>query len=256
MSGRPASVGLGLMCKPPRPGVTKTRLAAQIGAVAAAALSQAFLSDCANAASAAADDCALDLLACFRPEDAASELGALLGAEWPLVHADSGDLGATMRDVLANLLERSPGGAIIMGADVPLIDAATISEAARLLRAGTESRVVIGPTFDGGYWLIGVRSLRRADSLFAPLNWGTPEVFAQTERRARASGLDLVTLPMQRDIDEAGDLHWLRAELARSRGNCPATRAALASLSGANAALPEPSVSMPDPPARKIGVDR
>lgn len=231
VSGRPASVGLGLMCKPPRPGVTKTRLAAQIGAVAAAALSRAFLSDCANAASAAADDCALDLLACFRPEDAAGELGALLGAGWPLVHADSGDFGATMRDALASLLARSPGGAIIMGADVPLIDAATIADAARLLREGSESRIVIGPTFDGGYWLIGIRSLEHAASLFAPLNWSTSEVFAQTERRARASGLDLVTLPMQRDIDEPDDLDWLRDELARSRGNCPATRAALASFS-------------------------
>lgn len=231
MSGRPASVGLGLMCKPPRPGVTKTRLAAQIGAGAAAGLSRAFLSDCANAASAAADDCALDLLACYRPEDAASDLGALLGARWPLVHADSGDLGATMRDVLGGLLARSPGGAVIMGADVPLIDAATISDAARLLREGAESRVVVGPTFDGGYWLIGIRSLERTASLFAPMNWSTPEVFAQTERRAHASGLDLVTLPMQRDIDEPADLDWLKGELARSRGNCPATRAALASLS-------------------------
>ena len=159
------------------------------------------------------------------------ERGALLGAGWPLVHADSGDLGATMRDVLAGLLAGSPGGAIIMGADVPLIDAATISNAARLLREGTETRIVIGPTFDGGYWLIGIRSLERAASLFAPMNWSTPEVFAQTARRARASGLDLVTLPMQRDIDEPDDLDWLKDELARSRGNCPATRAALASFS-------------------------
>lgn len=45
-----AMIGLGLMCKPPRPGVTKTRLAAAIGPEAAATLSQAFLEDCARGA--------------------------------------------------------------------------------------------------------------------------------------------------------------------------------------------------------------
>ena len=230
VNARLASVGLGLMCKAPRAGVTKTRLAATIGPDAAVALSRAFLSDCASAASRAAGAVALDLLACYRPADAATELERLLGSRWPLVHADRGDLGATMRDVLDRLLARSPGGAIVMGADVPLIDAATIAEAARLLREGAETRVVIGPTFDGGYWLIGVRSAERAASLFTSMTWSTPDVFDETVRRARAAGLDIVLLPLQRDIDEPADLDWLKDELNRSSAECPATRAALASL--------------------------
>ena len=230
MSAPLARVGLGLMCKAPLAGVTKTRLAAMIGLDAAAAISRAFLSDCAGAASTAAGAIALDLVACYRPADAATELARLLGPRWPLTYADRGDLGATMLDVLDSLLARSPGGGIVMGADVPLIGAATIAEAARLLREGAENRVVIGPTFDGGYWLIGIRSADRASSLFMPMTWSTPDVFAETVRRAQAAGLDLVTLPLQRDIDEPADLEWLKCELAHSSAECPATRAALASL--------------------------
>ncbi len=75
-----APVALGLMCKPPRAGISKTRLAASIGAEAAARLSHAFLQDCARAAVKAAGSAHLDLHAFFRPADGARELTDILGA--------------------------------------------------------------------------------------------------------------------------------------------------------------------------------
>ncbi|OYX02165.1 MAG: hypothetical protein B7Z14_04145, partial [Bosea sp. 32-68-6] len=171
-----APIGFGLMCKPPRPGAAKTRLAAAIGPDRAARLARAFLEDCAAAAVAAARLQRLDRAAFFRPADAATEIGAILGPGWPLEFADAGDLGGTMRDVLARLLQRCPGGAIIMGADVPLITGEVIAASARSLREGDGRRIVLIPSEDGGYCLIGLRSLQAAAALFDPMPWSTSAV--------------------------------------------------------------------------------
>jgi hypothetical protein len=231
-------IGLGLMCKPPRPGATKTRLAAAIGADAAARLSRAFLQDCAAAARDAARQGALHPIAFHRPVDAADEIAAILGPGWPVVHADAGELGATMLQVLRHLLARCPDGAMVMGADVPLVTAEAIAGAARSLRAGDARSVTIMPSHDGGYCLIGVRCAQAAAPLFAPmeapLSWSTPAVLDETLRRARAHGLSATLLPRQRDIDEAADLDWLGRALATHPHAAPATRDALAALRHTN----------------------
>lgn len=228
MTAVPSPVGLGLMCKPPRPGASKTRLAAAIGDEAAAQLSAAFLRDAAAVCLEAAAQAGLGLLACYRPADAEDELGAILGPRWPLRLADQGDLGASMLEVLRDLLSRHPAGAMVMGADAPLLGAQTLAAAAAHLREGDERAVVIVPAADGGYCLIGVRSAERAAPLFAPMTWSTSGVLAETLRRADAAGLRVTLLPEHRDIDEAADLDWLRGAIADHPGRCPATRSVLA----------------------------
>ncbi len=224
-------IGLGLMCKPPRPGATKTRLAAAIGPQAAATLSRAFLEDCARAAFDAATEADLAPVAFHRPADAAAELAAILGPRWPLAFADAGELGATMFDVFLRLLDLSPSGAMIMGADIPLISAQAIASAARALRESAAGVVLI-PSADGGYCLLGVRSLKAAAALCAPMAWSTPTVLQETLDRAQAAGLTAHLLPVQRDIDEAADLDWLRAQLRAGAPGAAATRQALADLDG------------------------
>jgi rSAM/selenodomain-associated transferase 1 len=230
MTAAEAKLGLGLMCKPPRPGATKTRLGAGLGAIAAAQLSSAFLQDCAAVAADAARLCGLEPAAFYRPEDAGPELAGLLGPGWPVAYADAGELGATMRHVLGRLLARCPAGAMVMGADMPLIRRETLVAAACSLRAGDARSVTIIPTEDGGYCLIGVRCVQAAAPLFAPMAWSTPDVFDETVRRARDHGLTVTLLPPERDIDEAADLDWLKRELAAHPHAAPGTRAALAML--------------------------
>ena len=233
MTGLPSTLGLGLMCKPPRPGATKTRLAASVGATLAARLSRAFLQDCAQAALEAADLCQLKTMAFYRPADGGQEVGEVLGPDWPLVHADSGDLGATMLGVLRQLEERCPAGAMVMGADVPLMARTDIAAAAECLRQGDERSVVIIPSVDGGYTLIGVRSAHVAAPLFAPMAWSTSSVLDETLARAAASGLEATVLPPQRDIDDIQDLDWLRDRLRADPYGASATRAALAAITEA-----------------------
>lgn len=224
-----ATVALGLMAKPPRPGLAKTRLAAGIGPEAAAAFARAFLLDTARVLEAAATAGTLACQVLFRPDDAADELAALLARDWPLVPCDQGDLGATMWWALGGLLAQHPAGAMIMGADLPLVPPGVLVEAAAILRRGGPLDVVVMPTVDGGYGLIGVTS-QAAAPLFAPQAWSTPAVLDETLRRAAANGLTVHRLPEQHDIDEADDLVWLRRALAAAPDAAPATRAALADI--------------------------
>src|SRR5262249_39143450 len=77
--------------------------------------------------------------------------------------------------------------------------------------------VVLGPTEDGGYYLIGVRGAHR--ELFDGVPWSTSEVLEITLRRAANAGLEAACLPSWFDVDTAEDLERLRATLA----NAPAT---------------------------------
>jgi len=225
-----APIGLGLMCKPPRPGISKTRLAASIGPEAAARLSRAFLEDSARAAREAADRAGIEPRAFFRPVDAAQEIAAILGPEWRLAYADAGDLGATMLEVLETCLRHCPAGAMIMGADVPLLSSDVLVEAAHCLQNGNPDEVVIVPSVDGGYCLLGVRSLEAATTLCAPMAWSTPKVLDETLRRASIANLTVRLLSAQRDMDELADLDWLRGQLAVGDSLAPRTRAVIAQL--------------------------
>jgi rSAM/selenodomain-associated transferase 1 len=246
------------MCKPPRPGATKTRLARSVGADGAAQLSRAFLVDCASAAGEAAKRAGLTTVAFYRPADAAAEIGAILGPDWDLVHAEAGDLGATMHEALALLLARCPDGALLMGADMPLIDSGMIAEAAGILRDGGTRDIALIPSPDGGYCLIGIRCAKAAAPLFTPMAWGGPDVLAHTLRRAAANHLTIRSLAPLRDIDDGDDLDWLRAELTIRPDAAPATRAALFEMASGQSGPGSPEAlsrrrarHRPDPRSRR-----
>lgn len=228
------TLGFGLMCKLPRPGLAKTRLVPAVGAVAAARIARVMLEDCALTALAAAETCALDPVAFYRPAGAEGGLRDILGERWHLACSDLGDLGASMQHALRVLLQRCPAGALIMGADVPMLQAADIARASAALRSGDARTVVICPSVDGGYCLIGIRCVQRTASLFAPMPWGTADVLTQTRKRAEVAGLRVVLLPQQRDVDEPSDLDWLQTQLAQDATRAPRTARVLADLFAAH----------------------
>ena len=91
--------------------------------------------------------------------------------------------------------------AILVGADIPGLTAAYVHEAAALL---ADHPVVIGPALDGGYYLIGVA--KPAPWLFAPMAWGSDQVFATTLQRCAARGVVPGLLPPLADLDRPEDL--------------------------------------------------
>jgi rSAM/selenodomain-associated transferase 1 len=117
------------------------------------------------------------------------------------------DLGDRMRYALTTALQ-SADYALLIGTDCPLLDAEYLEQAMARLQAGDE--VVLGPVEDGGYVLIGLRTVEPA--LFQGLNWGGADVFEETRRRCVDAGIHCAELPRLYDIDTEADLRRFREE--------------------------------------------
>jgi glycosyltransferase A (GT-A) superfamily protein (DUF2064 family) len=129
--------------------------------------------------------------------------------------------------LLLDLLERLDGGAFALelrwaledaedvGSDHPTLTKNEVEQAFSRLEGGAD--VVLGPAQDGGYFLIACRAHCVDPHLFRDIAWSGPRVLEQTLSRCRDRGLSTETLAMGRDVDDAGDLSWLRDELEAGR---------------------------------------
>lgn len=116
------------------------------------------------------------------------------------VQAD-GDLGARMQAAFSQTLAKADK-AIIIGSDCPEISSEIIESALRRLDLAD---VVIGPTHDGGYYLLGMKEPH--PELFADMEWSTESVFEETINRIQAKGLLYTLLPTLSDMDNIDDLN-------------------------------------------------
>ena len=122
----------------------------------------------------------------------------------------------------------------LIDSDSPTVPAENFAEAVQLLSIGHD-RVVLGPSDDGGYYLIGVKKLDR--HLFEQIDWSTERVFNQTIQRATEIGLEIKLLPTGYDVDNAASLRRLCAELLGENaagGVAPNTRKFLVSIAAQN----------------------
>jgi uncharacterized protein len=203
-------------------GQAKERLARAVGAQRANELYSAFLAD-------TLDTCrsidGVDLEVWFTPASAQAQFRAL--APHALLTAQAeGDLGARMHRAFEAASARGAGGnrrrVVIIGSDTPHLARERVEEAFASLRTHP---LVLGPSADGGYYLIGLTRPRA--ELFADIAWGTERVLAATLERARELGLAPELLPEEFDLDTAEDLERLRKLLRSGRATCPRTAAAL-----------------------------
>ncbi len=112
------------------------------------------------------------------------------------------DLGARMHNAIEKLLSiNSIDKAILIGADIPEIDRSILSKAFDSLK---NNDLVIGPTYDGGYYLIGMKQLHQ--ELFTNLNWSTDTVLEKTLNIAKDRNLKVACLKTLSDIDDLSDL--------------------------------------------------
>jgi uncharacterized protein len=123
------------------------------------------------------------------------------------------DLGARMASAFHKALGSPYQSVVVMGTDIPGIDAALLVTAVKSLQ---DHDVVLGPTVDGGYYVIGLRS--PVPALFEHMPWSTGQVYSLTEQKVHALGLSLKILPTLRDLDTVEDLHIFIRD-ARDRQN-------------------------------------
>jgi len=230
------SAAIGIMCKAPRPGRTKTRLAAVIGAELAAALSGCFLRDVAAAIEAVPESIARKGYGVYAPAGAEAELCGVLPPSFGLLLQADAEFGNVLYGAVEDLLSAGHDCVSLVNSDSPTLPAAFLMRTIEILRQPGD-RVVLGPAVDGGYYLIGLKAAHR--HLFTNIPWGTSSVARLTIERASQIGLQVVFLPEWYDVDDAESLGWLRQELAgqsgrfRGGGKANATRTFLGTVAEA-----------------------
>lgn len=213
----PDSALVCIMAKVPETGRVKTRLCPPLKPEQAAALARAFLSD---------TWAELQRLQKVRAVLCYAGDVALLPAELNIAEDDLwpqpvGDLGARMEYALARGLAQASRVALI-GSDAPALPAMLI---ARALDSLSEADAVLGPSLDGGYYLLATR--RHESGLLANLPWSAPNTLRATYQRLRRRGYRVARLPVWFDVDDRASLTLLQTCLRANLVCAPATALAL-----------------------------
>jgi uncharacterized protein len=202
------TVAIGMFCKTPAVGYSKTRLSPPLRLEECAALSACFIRDVAATIDELASAGDVAGYAIFTPGGSEGVLRALLPPDFRLLPQCDGDLGARLVAATRELLA-SHAGAILVNADSPTLPAAILRAAVDATRHGG---VVLSPALDGGYTLIGMSKLH--ERLYADIPWSTSQVHQRTVERAAELGLPVVNVPGWYDVDDAASLALLQSELA------------------------------------------
>lgn len=206
-----------VLAKWPGAGRAKLRLGAAIGASASRRLAHAFVRDTAALAERSGADV---IVVAFAPPSARESIARLF-PRGTLAPQPRGSFGTRLAHAL-DAGRAAAGAVVLIGTDSPTLDPSIIQDAFAALAGGADC--VLGPSHDGGYYLIGCSSsLPR--NLFHDVPWSTSAVFALTRDRARAAGLRVVELPVWYDVDDADSLALLRADrrgLRRARATAEA----------------------------------
>jgi uncharacterized protein len=210
-----ARVAVAIMAKAPKAGAVKTRLCPPLSPEEAASLYECFLRDkVAQVRTLPGTSGAI----AFTPDDSRS-LFEELAPGFRLVAQRGDDLGSRLLNTLDTLLRDGDAAAVAIDSDTPNLPTDFLRQAVDLL-ASRVPDVVLGPSDDGGYYLIGMR--HPWPMLFDNMPWSTPAVLPETLRRAEAKGLRVVCLPPWFDVDTPADLERLIAALADGADEAPA----------------------------------
>lgn len=194
--------------KNPIPGAVKTRLQTRYAPDQVADLYTAFVRDVL--ARAERIDVDRRVIA-FDPPGAESEVRALFGggvkAQWQFVPQVQDDLGVRMREALVQQLDAGASATVLIGTDIPSLPVHHITQAFDLLRTVD---VVLGPSTDGGYYLVGVS--KSIPEVFEGVEWSTSSVLAQTIDRVQRAGNTLGLVPPWFDVDTPEELDLLLAQ--------------------------------------------
>jgi len=202
---------IGIICKAPLPGRSKTRLASAIGADAATKLSACFLRDVAAVIDAVPERLGRRGYGVYAPAGAEHVMRQLLPASFGLLLRTGNDLGDVLLGASRALLEAGHDCILLVNGDSPTLPTRFLVQAIEALRRPGD-RMVLGPASDGGYYLIGLKHAHR--HLFVRIAWGTDAVARTTCERAAEIGLATMLLPEWYDIDDVETLRWLQEELA------------------------------------------
>ncbi len=203
-----------VFAKNPIPNRVKTRLVPPLSPEQAATLYTAFLTDWCETLAGFSD---ADIVIAYTPPEAQTDLQALIGDDATYIPQIGDDLGERLVSATQWAADHGYTKILIVGSDSPTLPVSYISEAIALLDLRD---LVIGPSVDGGYYLIGFAVDNLAmivPHVFEDIAWSTAEVLQQTIARIQSTEVTFRLLPPWYDIDTAEDLAFLQAHISALR---------------------------------------
>lgn len=220
-----------VMAKAPRPGRVKTRLSPPLSAAEAAELNVAFLRDTIASLQAAVSLVPAVPVICYTPAGEEGSFRGIVPGEVPLLLQRGDGFGERLSFTVDDALAAGFSAVCLIDSDSPTVPTREYAQAVHLLLSEPRS-AVLGPSDDGGYYLIGLNA--STPQLFEDIAWSTSKVSAQTRERAAALPLRLHELRSWFDVDDEATLTRLYEELFCTPHpdgfSAPETRSVLAGL--------------------------
>jgi uncharacterized protein len=201
---------LTIMAKAPRPGKVKTRLSPPLTPEQASDLNARFLRDTVASLDAVTHNSPAEWVISYTPIGEESAFHGILPDSALLIPQRGDGFGARLLATAEDLFACGFAAVCLIDSDSPTVPTAEFVRAATLLVAPGQ-RAVLGPSEDGGYYLIGLQQPHA--HLFENITWSTAVVTAQTLERAAEIHLPVELLREWYDVDDANSLARLHAEL-------------------------------------------
>jgi len=151
---------------------------------------------------------------CFYPENSLNDFKDWLGDDYLYMPQKGENLGERMKNGFVEAFSMHFKRVVLIGSDIPELPIEYIQEAFQSLK---EKDVVIGPSIDGGYYLIGFKEKTFSPQVFEGIPWSTNRVFEETMKVLKKEKLTFHTLQSLRDIDTIEDLKNLPGRSTNSK---------------------------------------
>ena len=208
----------------PVKGKVKTRLAKVLEPREVLELYRCFVADVVEMLASSG----IQMVICFHPQGAAQDITAWLGDQYLYLPQQGRDLGERMASAFEYAFKHGCRQALLIGSDIPDLPRKAIHQA---FEGIAQSGAVVGPTYDGGYYLIGFERRNFEPAIFDNMPWGTGQVYAETVKRFDYLEKPPLVLPTWRDIDEYEDLVAFAANKPTDEATARHTRTMLRALS-------------------------
>lgn len=210
------SCGIAIMAKASAPGRAKTRLVPPLNFEEAAAFNTAFLQDMADNLLLAGRETNLAAYAAFGPAGSERFFRKTLPDSIGLIDAWLPSFGECLKFTIEEILHCGHGAAVVLNSDSPTLPTSLLVQTAEAL-ARPGDRAILGPSSDGGYYLLGLKHAHRR--MFEDIAWSTERVAEQTLARAKEINLEVHVLPTWYDVDDVDALRKLHAEFSAPKSS-------------------------------------
>lgn len=211
-----------IFLRAPEKGRVKTRLTRRFDKGFVLDLYKAFVLDTIEAATGTAD---IHLF--FWPVEKEDLIRRWLGEKYSFTAQSGSTLGEKMANAFRQIFEKGYHQAILIGTDIPQLDAALINAAFEKLKSND---VMLGPSEDSGYYLIGFNRNSYETGVFEDIDWSTPKVLDQTLERLHRMNKKTGRIDTLNDIDTPRDFEKLVGLMKEGHYIGPETRKKLCSL--------------------------